>query len=60
LHDSDHNNHEATLTVEWKDLEQTHIMLLARELITDITDARLNSREEELVDREKQLAEREQ
>jgi hypothetical protein len=46
--------------VEWKDLEQTHIMLLARELITDITDARLNSREEELADREKQLAEREQ
>jgi hypothetical protein len=46
--------------MEQKDLEETHTVVLARELTTDIRDVRLNSREEELADREKRLAERQQ
>jgi hypothetical protein len=44
--------------VEWKDLEETRTRVLARELTADIRDMRLNSREEELADREKWLVER--
>jgi hypothetical protein len=44
--------------MERKDLEETHTVVLARELTTDIRDVRLNSREEELADKEKRLAER--
>jgi hypothetical protein len=51
--ESDLNNHEAALAVEWKDLEETRAIVLARELAADIRDAGLNSREEELADREK-------
>jgi hypothetical protein len=58
--ESDLNNREATLAVEWKDLEETRAIELARELTADIRDACLNSREEELANREKRLAEREQ
>jgi hypothetical protein len=50
---------EATLRVERKDLEETHVVVLARELTADIRDSGLNSREE-LADREKRLVEREQ
>jgi hypothetical protein len=55
---ADLSSHEATLAVEQKDLEETHAGVLARELTTDIRDVRLNSREEELADREKQLVKR--
>jgi Mg/Co/Ni transporter MgtE len=58
--ESDLNNREATLAVEWKDLEETRAIELARELTADIRDACLNSMEEELANREKRLAEREQ
>jgi hypothetical protein len=51
---------EATIAVEWKDLEETHAVVLSRELATDIRDSGLNFREEELADREKRLVEREQ
>jgi hypothetical protein len=57
-HESGLSSHEATLAVEQKDLEETRIRILARVLAADIRDVRLNSREEELVDREKRLAER--
>jgi hypothetical protein len=60
LHESNLNNCEATLAAEQKDLEETHVGVLARELTIDIRDLRRNSREEELVDREKRLVEREQ
>jgi hypothetical protein len=53
-------SHEAIIVVERKDLEETHAMVLARELTADIKDSGLNSKEEELTDREKQLKEREQ
>jgi hypothetical protein len=42
-----------------KDLEETCAGILARELTADIWDVRLNSRQEELADWEKRLAERE-
>jgi hypothetical protein len=58
--ESDLNNCEATLTVERKDLEETHVMVLFRSLTADVRDLGLNSREEELSDREKRLAERKQ
>jgi hypothetical protein len=51
---------EAIIAVERKDLEETHAMVLARELTVDIRDSGLNSGEEELADREKRLAERDQ
>jgi hypothetical protein len=57
--ESDLNNREATLAAERKDLEETHTGALAHELTAIITDLRLNSREEELGDREKRLVERE-
>jgi hypothetical protein len=56
----DLNHYEATLAAEQKDLEETHTVVLARELAADVRDAGLNSRGEELADREKRLAEREQ
>jgi hypothetical protein len=56
--ESDLSSHEATLAVERKDLKETRAGVLACELAADIRDVRLNSREEELVDREKQLAKR--
>jgi hypothetical protein len=59
VHESDLNNYEATLASERKDLEETRVVALARELTTNIRDACLNSREE-LADKEKWLAEREQ
>jgi uncharacterized protein (DUF3084 family) len=46
----DLSSREATLAVGRKDLEETHIKILARELTADIRDMRLNSREEELVE----------
>jgi hypothetical protein len=46
-------SHEAIIAVERKDLEETHAMVLACELTADIRDSGLNSREEELIDREK-------
>jgi hypothetical protein len=46
--------------VEQKDLEETRVRVLARELTVDIRDVHLNSREEELADREKWLVKREQ
>jgi hypothetical protein len=55
---ADLSSREATLAVEQKDLEETHAGVLARELTTDIRDVRLNSREEELADREKRLVKR--
>jgi hypothetical protein len=45
--------------VEQKDLEETRVRVLARELTVDIRDVHLNSREEELADREKWLVKRE-
>jgi uncharacterized protein (DUF3084 family) len=57
-HESGLSSHEATLAVEQKDLEETRIRILARVLAADIRDVRLNSREEELADREKRLAKR--
>jgi hypothetical protein len=44
---------------ERKDLEETHTGVLAHELTAIITDLCMNSREEELGDREKRLVERE-
>jgi hypothetical protein len=55
---ADLSSREATLAVEQKDLEETHAGVLAHELTTDIRDVRLNSREEELADREKRLVKR--
>jgi hypothetical protein len=55
---ADLSSREATLVVERKDLEETHAGVLARELATDIRDVRLNSREEELADRERRLVKR--
>jgi hypothetical protein len=55
LHESNLNNHEATLAAEQKDLEEIRAVVLARELTVDIRDACLNFREEELADREKRL-----
>jgi uncharacterized protein (DUF3084 family) len=55
--ESDLSSREATLAMERKDLEETRIKILARELAADIRDMHLNSREEELVDREKRLVE---
>jgi hypothetical protein len=54
------NNREATLAAERKDLEETRTVVLACELATDIRDAGLNSRQEELADSKKWVAEREQ
>jgi hypothetical protein len=51
---------EATIAVEQKDLDETNTVVLAHELTANIKDSGLNSREEELDHREKQLAEREQ
>jgi hypothetical protein len=45
---------EATVAAERKDLEETRTMVLAHELITDIRDSGLNSREEELAGRQLQ------
>jgi uncharacterized protein (DUF3084 family) len=56
--ESDLISHEATLVVEQKDLEETRARVLAHELTADIRDAHLNSRDEELADREKRLPER--
>jgi hypothetical protein len=53
LRESDLNNHEATLATERKDLEETRVVVLAHELAVDVRDVGLNSREEELADREK-------
>jgi hypothetical protein len=39
-------------------LEETRVTVLARELAADISDGRLNSREEELADWEKRQVER--
>jgi hypothetical protein len=39
-------------------LEETRVTVLARELTADISDGRLNSREEELADWEKRQVER--
>jgi hypothetical protein len=57
-HESNLSSREATLAVEWKDLKGTRVGVLARELAADIRDVCLNSREEELGDREKRLVER--
>jgi hypothetical protein len=57
-HESNLSSREATLAAEWKDLKGTRVGVLARELAADIRDVRLNSREEELGDREKRLVER--
>jgi hypothetical protein len=51
---------EATIAVEQKDLDETNTVVLAHELTANIKDSGLNSREEELDHKEKQLAEREQ
>jgi hypothetical protein len=51
---------EAAIAAERKDLEETHAVVLAHELTADIRDSGLNSKEEELADGEKWLAEREQ
>jgi hypothetical protein len=40
-------------------MEETRARVLARELTADIRDVCLNSREEEMADSEKRLAERE-
>lgn len=48
---------ETALSEEWKKLEETRLMLSNRELATDIRHARLDTREAELVDRERRLAE---
>jgi hypothetical protein len=58
-HEADLNSREATLAVERKGLEDTHGGVLARELTAYIRDVRLNSKVEELADREKRLAEKE-
>jgi hypothetical protein len=58
--ESDLNNHEFTLAAKRNDLEETHAVVLARELTADIRDAGLNSREEKLANREMWLVEREQ
>jgi hypothetical protein len=57
--ESNLNSRVATLAAERKDLEETHAVVLARELAADVRDSGLNSREE-LADREKRLAERKQ
>jgi hypothetical protein len=56
-HESDLSSHATTLAMEWKDLEETRAGVLARELTSDIRDVRLNSKDEELADREKRLVE---
>jgi uncharacterized protein (DUF3084 family) len=56
-HESDLSSRATTLAMEWKDLEETRAGVLARELTSDIRDVRLNSKDEELADREKRLAE---
>jgi hypothetical protein len=57
-HESDLSSREATLPAEWKDMEETRTRVLSSELTTDIREVRLNSREEDLADSEKRLAER--
>jgi hypothetical protein len=49
---------EATVAVEQKDLKATRAIVLAHDLTAGIRDPGLNSREEELSDREKQPMER--
>jgi uncharacterized protein (DUF3084 family) len=56
-HESDLDCCEATLAAERKSLEVACAGVLARELAADISDVHLNSREEELADREERLAE---
>jgi hypothetical protein len=56
-HESDLDCCEATLAAERKSLEEACAGVLARELAADISDIHLNSREEELADRKKRLAE---
>jgi hypothetical protein len=58
-HEADLNTREATLETSQKSLEETRTEILGCELTADIRDACLNSREEELADMEKRLAERE-
>jgi hypothetical protein len=57
-HESDLSNREATLAVEQKDQDETRVRILSCELTANIRGMRLNSREEELEDREKWLAKR--
>jgi hypothetical protein len=52
-HESELSTHEATLAAGQKELEEARTQVLACELTADVKDMRLNSREEELVDREK-------
>jgi hypothetical protein len=58
--ESDLNSHEATLRVEQKDLEESCVRVLVCELAANVRDECLNSKVEEMADREKRLAEREQ
>jgi uncharacterized protein (DUF3084 family) len=57
-HESELNSHEATLAVEQKELEGAHAGVLAHELTAEVRDGHLNSREEEMADREKRQMER--
>jgi hypothetical protein len=59
-HESDLNNHEATLAAEREAREGTRSGVLACELAATNRDERLNSREGELADKEKRPVEREQ
>jgi hypothetical protein len=50
-------SHEATLTTEQRDFEDTHASVLAHELATDTREGALETRAVEVVDRERLLAE---
>jgi hypothetical protein len=52
-HESSLENCKATLEAEWKDLEDAHLKVMARELATYVKESNLNTKVVELADREK-------
>jgi hypothetical protein len=59
-HESDLSSRGATLGMERKDQEVAHVRVLACELAANVRDEHMNSKADELADREKRLVEREQ
>jgi ADP-heptose:LPS heptosyltransferase len=57
-HESSLDSREATLEIEWKNLEDAHLKVMARELTANIKESNLNTNVVELANREKRLAER--
>jgi hypothetical protein len=52
-HESSLDSREATLEIEWKNLEDAHLKVMARELTANVKESNLNTNVVELANREK-------